>query len=448
MKPITPTTQVSTAVPPIEVTINEGMVVDPRTNTDKFYRTYAFADRWTTHYGRNGEVGTLGKVVTAASPEAAIAAADKKYASKARGSGYRATYSGVISAPIDDLDNALEVSCAIEPVLEQLRDADLDWSTRTGVIEQVPAAPVALRLPDRTNEVTTVLDMTVNSRLAVSADLDPTDLLLPMLASVPATPEELDALMGDPNVVAQRKYDGDRVLVRIRDGEITVLNRQGLAKVRNVRLDHTTCFTALDRGHWVFDGEVVGHTLVLFDLLYASDGLTCWTTPEDTFEHRYVVLEAILGVLDPNPETIALAPVSHGTDGKSRLLAEAIARSHEGIILRRIDGTYQQGLRSSFLVKHKLLNQADVVISSLHPDKQSATLAVTTPEGLQEVGAASTIGKGPVNLGEVWLVTYLYVTDPDHPRLYQPRLEHSRTDKSADECLLDQFVGAVTDKTL
>lgn len=50
----------------------------------------------------------------------------------------------------------------------------------------------------------------------------------------------------------------------------------------------------------------------------------------------------------------------------------------------------------------------------------------------------------PVRIGDVWVVTYLYVTDPQHPRLVQPRLVRSRDDKTAAECLIEQFADSGT----
>lgn len=44
------------------------------------------------------------------------------------------------------------------------------------------------------------------------------------------------------------------------------------------------------------------------------------------------------------------------------------------------------------------------------------------------------------------MVTFLYVTDPSHPRLVQPRLVRQRTDKPAAQCQLDQFVAAGTSR--
>lgn len=428
----------------------EGMVRDPRTNTDKYYRCYAFGEQWTTHYGRNGEIGTVGKVVTAKDEEAARAAAAKKYEQKARTSGYRRTFEGVIDVDSAILEEgAFAISSAIEPVLAQLRTAPGEWTGEP--VRAVAAAPVATTLPDATDEVAAALGASIEAVPAQPGHLWQADPLLPMLASVP-DPDRLAALMADPTVVAQRKYDGDRVLIEVVDGQVTVRNRQGRAKVRNLSVSHTTPFTALGRGRWILDGEVVGQVLVLFDAVVMTDGTSTWVHEGSAFLDRFAALEALLGALGPDPVQVALAPLYDDSveDGaKDGLLTDAVAKGHEGIILRDAFAPYQQGLRSAHLVKHKLVKDADVVITELHATKESAALAVHDDDGsLREVGAASTIGKGVVAVGDVWVATYLYVNDPANPRMVQPRLVRRRDDKGPADCSIDQFADAGTDRTV
>jgi ATP-dependent DNA ligase len=256
--------------------------------------------------------------------------------------------------------------------------------------------------------------------------------------------------------VAQFKYDGDRVVIEVTDGAIRVLNRQGEEKTRNISHGHLLPFSALHSGRWVFDGEVVGRTLVLYDMATATDGKTTWAQERSPFAVRYCVLTRIaklLGIPEvataAHDASVVLAPTAHGTLAKERFLATAITEQREGIILRHIKGAYESGRRSSTLIKHKLIKDADVIITSLHDTKQSATLAVHDVDGaLIEVGAASTIGKGSVNVGDVWVVTFLYVTDPQNPRLFQPRLVNKRDDKSTNECTISQFADAGTSKKI
>lgn len=426
--------------------ITEGVVTDPRTNTDKFYRVYALESEWTTHYGRNGELGTIGKIVDAGDREAARAAAAKKYQSKVRSSGYRTTFDGELQvSDILDLSNPSQVAAVVDQFLDEHRDPDQNWDG-SATFGEIAPAPIAQKLRDRTDQVAAALrDGYWGGARTVPADIEPVDAILPMLAST-VSAHQLAELMDSRRWVAQRKYDGDRVMVRVADGEVSLLNRRGQTKTRNVSIHHTTPFTALHTGHWLFDGEVVGSTLVLFDLLYATNGTTTWVHNDISFTDRHRALSIIVSTLNLDSEHITLAPVHQD---KHTLLTEAVENGHEGIILREADAPYQQGLRSASLVKHKLIKDADVVVTALHATKDSATLSVYEADGtMREVGAASTIGKGEVKVGDVWVVTYLYVTDPAHPRMFQPRLVRRREDKTAQQCLIDQFAHAGTNKEL
>lgn len=435
------------------ITVREAEYIDPRAGNDKFYRTFAFGSAWVAQYGRNGTLGTFTKITPAASPEAAAEAASKKFDEKVR-KGYNPVRSGTVATEIGI--TAENVSVLDEVV------ASLPAGQSVGIVNApVPAANIrTARHRDVTPDIAVLLDGLLYGfpvRAAVPADLNPDLPVRPMLASVAAAATIGDA-MNDPSWYAQYKYDGDRVVVEVTNGEIRVLNRAGQAKVKNVGTAHLEPFTALHSGRWVFDGEVVGRTLVLFDMAGATDGKLTWVSEHSAFGSRYSVLGAlsvILGIPAADSETaesdapVVLAPVAVLHEEKDKFLSTAIADQREGIILRNYLGAYDSGRRSVNVIKHKLIKDADVVVTGLHATKQSATLSVHDASGqLVEVGAASTIGKGGVSVGDVWVVTFLYVTDPEHPRLFQPRLVSRRTDKAAVECTIDQFADAGTAKVV
>jgi len=430
------------------ITIQEAQFVDPRTDNDKFYRVFAFGSSWVAQYGRNGTIGVFTAIVEMTSPEAAEKAATAKFASKVKG-GYKPVRSGVVAigAPfiedgdvtvLDELANELPLGVATPSVVKTVNPAHLDT-----------------RATDLTTLVATKLTKSAGSRPATDTDLNPKLPMRPMLASVQAN-EVVESALVDLAWAAQYKYDGDRVVIEVTNGEIRVLNRQGEEKTRNVGPAHLLPFTALHTGRWVFDGEVVGRTLVLFDIASASDGVSTWVTEKTQFQIRYQVLaiiSAALGIFEstsaPDDAPVVIAPVAFKRVEKEQFLEIAIAEQREGIILRHLDGAYEPGRRSSTVIKHKLIKDADVIITDLHNTKQSATLSVHDEHGnLIEVGAASTIGKGLVSIGDVWVVTFLYVTDPSHPRLFQPRLVNSRADKTGSDCLISQFADAGTTKSV
>lgn len=436
------------------VHIEEAQYVDPRSGNDKFYRTYRFGATWLTQYGRNGTAGTFTKPVEAATEIEAAAAAAKKLTSKVK-KGYEPVRSGSVAVTQTATEGIL-------PLLDQLAQG-LPAGTTTGIITApVEAVELAERAADLTAMAVAALTEQSNHHASPASpeDLAPSLPVRPMLASV--QPDDAVAgFMEDDDWVAQFKYDGDRVVIEVDQGQIRVLNRQGEQKTRNVVPAHLKPFSALHTGRWVFDGEVVGRTLVLFDLITTTDGVTTFSREQTPFAARFEVLEVLSRVLGipavgaaSETSAVVLAPVATGTQAKGAMLEQAISQQREGIILRMSAGLYESGRRAPVLVKHKLIKDADVVVTAVHDSKQSVELSVYSPNGEQiVVGAASTIGKtdsagGAPALNQVWVVTFLYVTDPQHPRMVQPRLIRHRTDKAPADCLLDQFAHAGTNITV
>ena len=434
-----------------EIRITQAVLVDPRTGSDKFYRVFSFARYWGTQYGRNGQIGTFTPVKTAADPSKAEAAARKKLETKLA-KGYTIDRDGVVDVDRDPAD-LLADPTVIDELAAALPVAT-DDQTLAGTPAPVPVS-MALDQPhgeDRTDTVIAALHEAGRSGPYAVIAPEP---LRPMLAS-PITEAELDALLTDDNIVAQYKYDGDRIVVVVDEGEITVLNRAGQAKTRGVSSALLAPFTRLHRGKWVFDGELVDRTMVLFDMITAESkaDATSWVGPGTPFDERFAVLDTVLSYIIEPTATIRDNGIVHVTawtfrrfSGKLKALENARNERREGLILRDVNAPYEQARRSAALLKYKFTHTADLVVMSRAADKESVTLGAYDGDGeLREVGSASTIGKGDVTQGAVWEVEFLYVVDPDHPRMVQPRLVRPRTDKSAQECLLDQFATAGTDK--
>jgi hypothetical protein len=268
----------------------------------------------------------------------------------------------------------------------------------------------------------------------------------------------LPTYIRDDQWVAQLKADGHRLLVSVEDGKVSALGRNGQPKMSGLTHRLMSQFEQFDTGQWVFDGELIGSQLVLFDLLYAAGHCE----PTYPFSERYEVLSVLYrDVWQPDQSVVGLLPVSRGADAKLTLVREAEAEQREGVMLRHLTGQYRGGARSSHLLKCKFTKEADCIIYDtntnghenvelvlLDPDGRFPQ-APGYPEGILPVGSASAIGKKPTPQKlDVWEVRFLYVVDPDRPRLYQPRLMRKRTDKDLQECVVDQIATAFTDKNL
>jgi hypothetical protein len=269
---------------------------------------------------------------------------------------------------------------------------------------------------------------------------------------------DLPKYIRDDQWVAQLKADGHRLLINVEDGQVSALGRNGQPKMSGLSHKLLSQFEMFDKGKWVFDGELIGSDLVLFDLVYAASKCD----PTTPFSERYFILKTLYQeVWKPDSSVITLLPVHAGADKKLALVRDAEQEQREGVMLRHNTGQYRSGGRSSHLLKCKFTKEADCIIYDTNTNgHENVELVLLDPEGkfpaaagypagILPVGSASAIGKKPKpEKLDVWEVRYLYVVDQDRPRLYQPRLMRKRTDKDLPECLVDQIANAFTDKNL
>lgn len=413
--------------------ITELEYVDERSNSSKFYRVFDLGDVVTTQYGRIGTFGTF-------TPRKKDNA-EKKVAGKLA-KGYNVVASGTVEFTNDPSDSDLDAACS---------------QIGRGGVAGMPTEREQSSVVVATNTGATVdpeIQVTVNQALELIAkrqDLPaPTNPTRPMLAQEIRDGATIESMLADPAWNAQMKLDGDRVVVEVVDGVVSALNRSGQPKVKNVGAAMLAPFANLTEGRWVFDGEVVDRTLHLFDMPAAG----AYHDEAAPFLTRYQHLKVVASMLGIGPlyesTAVKLVPTAEHDDDKRTLFDAAVDGGKEGVIFRLVTGTYESGKRSTVLVKHKFLNDADCFVSAVsNGGKESVELSVFNNGTEQVVGSASTIGKTPApKMHDVWEVRFLYVVSPDHPRMVQPRLMRLRTDKEAAECSIEQFAGAVTDKTV
>ena len=283
------------------------------------------------------------------------------------------------------------------------------------------------------------VESTDSGPLAVTEFDGPNLEAVPMLAKV-ADPDTVRSMIADFGWHAQVKMDGDRLVVSIGEGKTGAFNRQGMAKQRNVGQAHLDAFEDFE-GDWIIDGEVVGTTYHVFDVLKAPG------MPENaSFEERYARISEEFNFhgLHGNP-AVALVATAVTPEEKQALRDETRANRGEGLIFRRKNAPYTHG-RSDALMKDKFTKSADLIVMSSNSTKgkESVEVGVRVNGKLVRVGSLSTIGKGTVNEGDVVEASFKHVVDTANPILVEGRIERVRTDKSADECGIEQFEHAGT----
>lgn len=418
----------------ILVNAEELQYIDRTAGHDKFYRVFQWGSTFVIQYGRNGTYGVF-KRTTCADEGAAVAGATKQRKAKFS-KGYECVKNALLSFSEEPTDAQLDTAMARADGTDG-SDIDHHADARERAVARMDDfAPAAI---DR-DVLERVRAILADDPLAQSP-LTPEQALRPMLAE-PAT--DVDDLLQDDEFLAQYKLDGDRFVIEVNEGVVAAYNRQGQPKTSNMAPEVLAPFYHLTEGYWVFDGEMVGRTLWLFDMAAAWGRL-----PKNApFVERYNMMAGVLTGMKL-PECVRILPCSQGLEDKQFLLQHAVEEEREGVIFRRMSGSYQFGRRTKDLQKYKFLKEADVFVTQVGvKSKENAEVAVYNSGLEQVVGMVSTIGKGDVAVGDVLEVRFLYVLDPEFPRMFQPRILRKRTDKSAEECSIDQFKNAGTNKEI
>ena len=232
-------------------------------------------------------------------------------------------------------------------------------------------------------------------------------------------------------VRAQLVIEGDRVWARSSTGD--PLKSTVAGPVARKVIDRITP----DGGDTlVLDGEILGGQWWMFDMLVHD------TTHNPTPYWRRLprLISYLLEVGDSTP--MRLLPTATTTEDKQALVERVIKEGAEGVLLKRMDGTYTSDMRVDHSLKFKVTHTVDCVVTARNGgDHMNATLGLY--ESAQSVlpvtvGNASMIGKPDAKVGDVVEIRYLYAGA--NGRLVQPTVLRKRTDKSPPDCLTDQLV--------
>lgn len=454
---MTAATTTTTTVSAFELTFTSG-------SSDKFYRVFTWTDEdggghAVVQYGRNGTTGTT-KATAYPDLDAAEAFAAKQLKAK-RSKGYTDIGSGTFDAAPAALAEAAGSGHALDAMWRGATAAPIaavaavDADTKASTARQAERLSSIAASVEATASYTDVVEAirAAGHKPDRFADMTSGRDPRPQLAETVENsmverhfgPDRADLgfLIASGSYVAQPKLDGDRMMVVI-DGGVAILNRQGQPKTTNITAGVYATFATFATfadapGRWVFDGEMVGTTLHLFDLAEAGE----WVGETTPFETRQAVLAVVVEAL--RSDAVELVPTTFVESAAKQAMFDEIAASGgEGVIFRHVHAAYSYGRRGAGLIKHKFVHEADCYVAARHPSKSSVTLAVRDADGNEVIcGQASTIGKGTLADGDVVEVRFLYVLDPDDPTMVQPRIVRTRTDKAADECHLSQFASTV-----
>jgi len=173
--------------------------------------------------------------------------------------------------------------------------------------------------------------------------------VLPMLASTAETVAE--ALTGFDRASVEWKLDGIRIQVHRRGDEVRIYTRN----LNDVTRDLSGSVAAVLRlpvQQAVLDGEALGRETFLFDLLHV-EGENLLDTP---LEQRSARLAALA------PELKIPGTFTSDAAAAQRVLDEALAAGHEGIVVKDACSLYAAGRRGKAWRKVKPVRTYDLVV--------------------------------------------------------------------------------------
>jgi ATP-dependent DNA ligase len=224
----------------------------------------------------------------------------------------------------------------------------------------------------------------------------------------------------------QLKHDGDRVQLHVTAGRVTLFSGRS-EKVR--RLPASIAQVNFPANDLVLDGELVGDTLWLFDVLRGSSpGTGIVDLRELPYEVRQAGLKVIVETI--NCPSLRLVETARTGAEKIALIMQAKADSAEGVVFIDRNAPYQAGRSGGLRWKFKA--SASLIVSRHHPEKKSIDVALF---GGTRIGSVTMTGRDRPPVGSVVEVEYLYC----HTSLVQPVFKCVRPDVRPAECTRAQL---------
>ena len=236
----------------------------------------------------------------------------------------------------------------------------------------------------------------------------------------PVDEEECERLLDDPEWAAQPKFDGVRFMLGRKDGKVYALNRKG----KRVSVPNQIAREAELLGdNYLLDGELVGETLHVFDILEAEGvchrGLT--------IEERSLRLDEVLDDLDDDSPLCGI-PLTQRKN-KRKLYERLKKEGGEGVVFKRLGAKYSVGRPASGgnYLKFKFYASCSCRVLKVN-QKRSVSLVMSCGT---EVGNVTIPANHDVpGKGEVVEVRYLYAYRGGS--LYQPTYLGVRDDVDPD----------------
>lgn len=244
--------------------------------------------------------------------------------------------------------------------------------------------------------------------------------------------ENLEQYFKDDHYWFQEKHDGERRMIQVKNGEVSGINRKGLS-IPLPKL-FADCLTQSNITDCVLDGEALGDTIVIFDMLEDSTG--CIRNKK--YSDRLLALEKIFPLSDG--KTIQLVVTARQQDEKRSLLEKIISNIGEGIVIKKHSAKYKAGRPNKLgtQLKFKLIESASVIVTAVSDNKRSVSMSVIDKNKEVAVGKVTIKANQDIpSIGDILEVQYLYAYQGGS--LFQPVCIGQRTDIERNECMISQL---------
>jgi bifunctional non-homologous end joining protein LigD len=254
--------------------------------------------------------------------------------------------------------------------------------------------------------------------------------IVPQLLN-PIDEAEALTLMENPGWCMQEKKDGKRMLIRKDNSTVIGINRLGLS------IGMPSCIVKQAQeiaGDFLMDGECVGETLYVFDLLSHNSG----SIVAHPYQSR---LHSLTDLLDYSwHPAIELIETAIESADKVAMLQTLRKEGREGVVFKRLDAPYTPGRPNSggTQLKHKFYATLSAIVAKVN-DQRSVELKLRKDKEWVPAGNVTVPANHEMPAsGTIIEVRYLYAF-PESGRLYQPVFLGLRSDTAAWECSVEQL---------
>lgn len=245
----------------------------------------------------------------------------------------------------------------------------------------------------------------------------------------PIDETEVEAYLDDSAFWMQEKFDGKRMLLhKVGDGTIEGINRRGL----NVAIHEPVQLAAASlNGTFLFDGEIVGDSYIVFDCL-ERNGVDLRSYP---YSERYATLPTFRSGCP-----IEVAATVKNARQKRLYYARLKGWGVEGVVFKRHDVSYTPDRSASGgpQLKCKFYATASVIVAAINDSKRSVAMDIYDGTRRVRIGNVAIPANAEIpKVGDVLEVRYLYAFR--RGALFQPTFIHVRSDVLPSECGIGQL---------